>query len=274
VTNTPRDQPCPDASSMAAFISGLLDDRTRREIERHVSDCHECVGVIAQSVKFLEEPVARERSGQRNPRRAWPRMFVAAAVATFCVTITVLQFRNDSLREVRDAAASSPYRPVEGWLSGFPHATFVLPRSDAPATPDLELRAEAERVAHSVRATAEGLHARGVAILLIGDARKAAIVLRNAAQKAPQDASIWNDLAVSEIATAAAKHDRAASERAVVAADRAIQVSPTFAAAHFNRAVAVESLSGPEAARPSYERAYRLAPASGWRNEVEARLSR
>jgi tetratricopeptide (TPR) repeat protein len=261
---------CPDPSILAAFVEGTLDAQTRREVERHVADCFECPVVIAETAQFLQAE-SEELDGEADPplRSQWWRIATAAAFAGLCVLgIWQLAARRDPLGRLKQIAAQSPTRLVEGQLSGFEYAPFSIPRSDRPADIDLALRAEAGHLSEG-----KSLHTSGVALLVVGNAVAAIPLLETAARTTPDDPTMWIDLAAAYIA-AGSRGDRANLISALDAADRSIKIAPTSAAAHFNRAVALERLLRPKEAIHEYERALALESRPEWRTEIASRISR
>jgi tetratricopeptide (TPR) repeat protein len=264
---------CPEPAVLAAFVEGTLDRQSRRDVEQHVADCPECPGVIAETVRFLKTD-GEEAEGESDPparAHSW-RFAVAAAFAMLCVTGLVWQdtWKRDPLRRVKEIAAEAEVRTVEGRLDGFEHVRFSAPRSLRRVVPGLALSAEAERLTGS---DAQMLHARGVALLLTGDVRSALPLLEAATRRKPEDAALQSDLAAGYL-VAGSGGDRARLRRALAAADVAIALSPSFASAHFNRAVALERLGRREEALAAYGRAARLESSSAWREETVARMSR
>jgi tetratricopeptide (TPR) repeat protein len=248
---------------LGAFADGTLDAATHAEVERHVAGCFECAFVSGSTVCFLEE----EQEKKRWWRKRWSFFAAAAMLALMITTFLWQSLRTDrGLSGIRRAATSSLVRPVEGRLTGFPHAPFILARSQtAPPDTSLGIRAAAEKVARRPGSSAETLHARGVAFLLLGRTPDAVNMLTAATQRAPGNASYWNDLAVARIASAA-------FAEAVDAADHALAISSSLAAAHFNRAVALAHLRHREAAIDAYLRAVEADPRSPWAAEVRVRL--
>jgi len=41
-----QDSPCPDAGLLAAYIDGSLDDTDRTELETHLCNCRDCLGLV------------------------------------------------------------------------------------------------------------------------------------------------------------------------------------------------------------------------------------
>lgn len=264
---------CPDPSILAAFIEGTLDAKTRREVERHVAECPECPGVIAETARFLSSDL-EEAEGDPDPPplRQW-RWFAAAALAAFCtVALWQATVRRDPLWKVKQLMADCAARPVEGQLADFEYAPYTGLRSDQQPAPDLALRAETERLNESTERDARTLHARGVALLLTGEVRAALPLLEKACRLAPGSATFWNDLATAYIA-AGTTSDRAHYQSALSAADRAIALAPSMPAAHFNGAVALERLKRRDDAITAYRRTLELEQRPQWRDEIANNLA-
>jgi tetratricopeptide (TPR) repeat protein len=256
---------CPDPSILAAFIEGTLDALTRREVEHHIADCPECPAVIAETARFLKTDV-EEADGESDPppRRHWRWLAAAAAFAALCMASAwQMEVRRDPLWKVKQIAAECKTRPVEGRLVGFEYVPFPLPRSDRKPTVDLALRAEAERLNEGGSSS----HARGVALLLVGDVNAALPFLEMATRLSPDDANLWSDLAAAYVATGSE------FSRALAAADQAINLAPSLAAAHFNRAVALTHLGRRDEAVHAYRRALDLDERSEWRKEIATRVA-
>jgi tetratricopeptide (TPR) repeat protein len=241
---------CPSPSVLGAFAEGTLDEIERVDVVRHVADCEECAVVVGASVRDL-----RDEGGRRN---WWWLLSVAAGVMMVAVLLAVLASR-DSIGTLRSASAAAPYRSTDGRLAGFPHRPFDSRRAGKPPNVDLEIRVLAERLS----TTATNPHVKGIALLLLGKAGDAERVLRLAAAAEPRNAACWNDLAVAELASGG---------RSLAACDAAIAISPNLAAAHFNRAIALERLGRPAEAARSYRRALSLETSRGWRKEIEERI--
>jgi tetratricopeptide (TPR) repeat protein len=107
--------------------------------------------------------------------------------------------------------------------------------------------------------------------LLSGDPREAARALNAAARSAPNQVATWNDLAVAELACASVG-DRTASVRALRAADRAIELSPSSSAALYNRGIALEHLGRDAEAVSAYRQALAHEHSDAWRWEMRDRL--
>jgi len=260
---------CPDAAILASFVEGRLDTVARERVARHVADCTQCVSIVAGTTLFLREERRRSRLSAFSRWRG-----IAAGIAVIISAVILWQTlgREHSLRRLRNLAAMSPARVVEGRLDGFGHAPFSERRSEERSRATLALRAEAERLTASEKPDAETLHARGVALLLTGDQDGAVRALTAATRLDSGDAAVWNDLSAAWIA-AASRGAHGGFHKALSAANRAVALAPELASPQFNRGVALEHLGR----RDDAARAYRAAAAAedepGWREEALQRLN-
>jgi tetratricopeptide (TPR) repeat protein len=260
---------CPDATVLAAFAESRLAPGRRAEVERHLANCPECPAVVGEVTRFLAAEVPGD-AGTTPPHHRW--WYIAAAVAAICVSLALWHSASDPLRQLRKIAAASPERTYEGRLHGFAHARFRSPRGGAPRPVPMAVKAEAERLAQR-DATADVLHARGIAALLGNKPDEAARLLNAAARSAPDDATIWNDLAAVELVRASLGH-RAATTSALHAAGRAAQLSPSSPDAHYNRALALEQLGRHSEAATELRQTLAHETSDAWRAEVRERLQR
>jgi len=263
---------CPDPSTLAMFAEGALPRAARAEVLRHLADCPECPLVVGEMVRFLrsESPGTPSTRG----RGAWWASWLAAAITALCVSVLVWQILSggDPLQRVKNLAAKSASRPVEGQLAGFAYAPFSRFRSGPGVDLNVRYRAEAEGLIESRKTDARSLHAAGIAFLLAGDSTTAAEILSAAARAAPENASIWNDLSVVYIEQATVG-DKRRFQSALTAADHARTLEPAMAAAYFNRAVALEHLGQRDAALRDYRTCSSLEPRSSWGEEARRRTA-
>lgn len=253
---------CPEPEILAQFAEGTVDSATRTEVARHISTCAECPIAVGEAVRFLRDRKAR------SARRRWS-LALAATLAVMIPAVLWRLFASDPFVQVRERVASADQRLIEGRLEGFPWAPFQIQRSEQRYTIDLELEAAARRVLRNPSRDPAALHQRGVALLILGQNDEAVAVLRDAVAVLPQNAGYWNDLAVAWI-----EHGDATAGEALGASDRAIELSPGFAEAHFNRAVALERLRRFDEALSAYRRAEAATSAALWREEIRARIQR
>lgn len=259
---------CPAPEVLGAFIEGTADPVTRRAVQRHIADCLECVFVVGETSRYLsvedeEEPAEAEEDAPKK-RRWWPAL-AAAAVAVVCLLAAwYAASRRDPLERLRHVAATLPTRGIEGRLDGFAHGRYNDIRA-AAAPADPTLRIEAERVVRLHRDDARGLHARGVAALLLGRTDESVIMLRKAAELDPDNPTYWSDLAAAELAA-----EEGPSPAALAAAQRATSLDPTSVSALFNEAVALQRLRSARASE-AWARYLAVERHSGWSTEATER---
>jgi tetratricopeptide (TPR) repeat protein len=273
---------CPEPAVLAAFVEGKLDASNRAVVARHLGDCSECVSVAGEASRFLTEEVEEPADGESDlPYRGVRRITaaIAAILSLACLGVTLWWFvtsRRDPLLHLRGIASRAPARTIEPRLAGFSYARFLSPRSSAGVEkdPDDPLTAEAARVAALPGSDARLWHARGVAVMLLRDDTTAVRCLETATRLVPGQAEYWNDLAAAEIMRDGGRGDVGALRAAIVAADRALALAPTFASPSFNRGLASERLGLRQQAIDGYTRALSADPYSGWSAETRARLRR
>jgi hypothetical protein len=262
---------CPTDVVLSAFADGTLDLNERQDVLVHIARCSECGDVIAAAVEFLRQPDLSSTETSFRPKW-W--LQTAASIAAVCVAVLAWRMLvpPDPLGPLRRAAATSPTRPVEGWLGGFDHRPFAQPRSGQTKTMPMEVLAVADELQRTTADSPQSLHARGIAALFTGDPGLAESLLERAAAASPDNALYWSDLAAAEIALGTASQSLGPFEQAVNAADRALCISPVLGTAHFNRAAALEHLGYHDAAARSYRAALPTSPPPPWRLEILTRL--
>lgn len=121
--------------------------------------------------------------------------------------------------------------------------------------------------------SAANLHSWGVAQLLLGEYDGAARTLESAVAASPNESRLQNDLASGYLAAAKALDRPGDYPRALAAAERALIRDRRFAEAHFNRALALESLGLVAEAVQAWEEYLRVDESSPWAGEARQRLS-
>jgi len=262
--------PCPPPEVLGAYIEGNVDTSARKDIQSHLASCPECLFVIKETVDHLaeDEETAENEEDARRPSRQWS-IAAAAALAAVSVLIWYVEATRDPLTRLRHLAAAAPSRPTEGYVDSLPYRAYSVSRSDS-GTDDVALRLEARRLAQIAGTDARSAHARAVALLMLNQASEAASLLERAARLDPGRPNYWSDLAAAHLAVAQAAGDRETLE-AIRAADQALALNARFAAAHFNRALALERLGRDGDAIAAYDRFLVLDPSSPWSAEARAR---
>jgi Flp pilus assembly protein TadD len=116
--------------------------------------------------------------------------------------------------------------------------------------------------------SADGLRARGIAALVIGDVNRGVAALEEAAGKRPSDARIQSDLSAAYLAGAGGNSQSEDLSKALAAANRAVNANRTLPEALFNRAFALERLSMTQDAREAWQAYLTIDDRTGWADEA------
>ena len=279
----------PDAERLAEYAEGTLEVAARAEVERHLADCAACRAVVMETVAFLEMHPAEQASAASvipfRSRRSLTGVAAALAVAAGLV-LAVFVARPEwlsgarggrpELQELIAAVANEPTRPVEGRLSG--GFTYAPPPSTTRGPGDRAISAEVRIAAQKVEsvrsesAAPVGDAASGVAHLVIGKVDEAIDDLLEATAAAPADAAYQNDLAAAYLARGGRDGRPDDFAKALAAANRAIELSPTLLEPRFNRALAISAMGGE--ARPEWRWYAERDPDSPWGREAQQRTAR
>jgi tetratricopeptide (TPR) repeat protein len=286
----------PEAERLAEYADGVLDAGARGAVEQHLADCADCRAVVMETMAFLESNLAIPASATPPivvPFRArrWVRGVAIglAAAATLVLAIRVAQPqwvdglfgpRGDrpELQELIAAVANEPTRPVEGRLSGgFNYAPppMVVRGGVNPGLENLGLVAAvaARRSAVDANPSGENLHALGVAQVLAGKPDEALATFADAARLLPRNAPLQSDVSTAYLATANARPDREAAEKALAAADLALTIEPGLVAALFNRALAAERIASPTVAADAWKAFISAESDRNWKDEAQKHLA-
>ena len=277
-------QHCPDAEILAAFIDQRGTEQERRMVTEHLSVCDDCLAVVGEATRFADssEPETRGVEGGASIRRfPTPLLLAAAAMLIVVIGAAIVVMRRDaapaSYNRFVAATNEMTHRPYEGRLSGdfeWRPSEPVLRSGETAERSDprwLRLQSAAGEVLADER-TAEEQRAR--AELVAGDPERAVYALRSRADADRGNADLWSDLAVAELTLAHRSGDRGAALRAAAAAEQAIQIDGSNAAAWFNGALAAEQLGLIPQAREAFTRYLDLDPNSPWTEEARERLER
>jgi tetratricopeptide (TPR) repeat protein len=267
---------CPDAETIAALAEGRLEASRLDAVLEHVERCESCMDALdtANAALHIEPTAQRERRGS-----TW--WLAAAAVLAIAIGIAVVRERIAPREpDIAGLVALAPHsvRLVEPRLSGgFAWAPYRGPMRASGVSDAERLRlggAAADAIDRADRdASPAAQHVAGVAILLADDPEKAFARLQAAAQRAPTDARIANDLAAA-CYSAALSLDRASLyPEALAAADRALRLDPRFGEALFNRALILERLGLSQEASRAWQRYLEVDPASRWSEEARRRAA-
>jgi hypothetical protein len=211
-------------------------------------------------------------SHSRQIRQNAIAIVIIAAVAT----ATWLEWQRrqvDPLTELAQKMRAVDRRPFRARLAApFPHVPYAAVRERKSVDPTL-LSLQAAAAKHFD--AADGRTA-ALSRLLAGDYSRAVALLQNAARTAPS-ADTLSDLSAALLVQSGSSGNLLPAIDALAAADDALRLAPTHAAAAFNRALALEQLGLDREAIDAWQKCAALEPESEWRAEVSeatARLSR
>jgi CHAT domain-containing protein len=152
-------------------------------------------------------------------------------------------------------------------VTAWPHAPFQISRGKsesssqaAVATLDFSQELRQSRTASNLRRYA-------LAKLATGSAAEASALLAEASKLQPDDATILSDLAAAQLASG---HTEDAAETTATV----LQRDPEHAAAAFNWALALETLSNRPAAVTAWQKYLAIDTAGGWADEAREHLTR
>lgn len=275
---------CPSDLDLAQFVEGTITPVARTRMLTHLDECDDCREVAATVLAASPEVAALEdEAPSRGPRAWWLRRPAVWASGVAMAAMVVFALRTGppppeaanavSATAWADvAAAVGPARAVEARLSGLPtHVPLASPTRAAASETDFTLQALAGRLdAADVRGAAR--HVAGVARLVAGRAPEAITLLEAALADAPPASAARADV-LADLSAAHAEFAEMSSldhwAKALGAADDALALDPTHAAARFNRALALERLARTDAARRAWQViADDGTVAPGWRDEA------
>lgn len=168
--------------------------------------------------------------------------------------------------------------PFDGALTdgfGYGFSDRHAPRRDVEPARLSALAAAAQLEQQVLRApTPANTHAWGVAQLLLRKYEQGISSLARAAEEAPFDARMHNDLAVAYLARARAEERAEDWLQAMASVERATHLDPSSSEALFNRALITEAMGLPHEAIRSWVAYLAHDSRSEWRPEVERRLAK
>ena len=278
----------PSEETLAAYIDGRLDEKTRRRVVAHLAECDECYAIVVATAEFhAEEGIARVARSSRG-HWLWIGAAAAALIALAVVILTpVRQWIHPTGTRLL-ARSAGPHRHIEPRLAGFPYQSLQATRGPSDLTKDPDnwrLTAAAASVQKDAarRRTPETLHALGVYYLLYGHFDDAVSTLEEALTTATGDPTLPGAVAKStdvRLLTdlAAACEARAQNGRdrllAYEVMNRAWKLEPQSPEVLWNRALAIEGLSLKEDAAAAWQAYLRVDASSRWADEAREHLRR
>lgn len=262
---------CLDEELLAAFADGKLKRSEMPAVLAHLRECPKCMSALEVANEVVGTKEAR-------PFRWWWAAAAAAVIAAVLLALPLLRREEPLLaRLVRYAPADA--RPVETRLTALSWAPYRGPLRAGEASEDarrLQLAGAAGDAVARANSdpSAEAQWTAGVALLLVGETENALNRLRLAAERAPNDAAMWSDLAAALDAAAVSLERKSLHAEALAAADRALAVNASHPAALFNRALILEHLGLGAEAREAWDRYLAVDPSSPWAKEAREHLRR
>jgi tetratricopeptide (TPR) repeat protein len=239
---------------------------------RHAAGCDGCGALLEEAVRLSEplsaseqarvdglpssrpEAVGRLVPGLSRQRPVFLPYLAAAAVLLAVAGVWVLpRWRQRSL-DTQIAEAFAESRPIEFRLDGVPHGTYRAVRSEG--APPVTLDAAGAAGPSSWRAA-----------VLANDLDAA---LARVSSAGPDTAALWNDRAAIHAAQGDRLRSGAEYQAALDLLDRALSLDRNYAAALFNRALALHRLRRREEMRAAIDRFLEVEKDPGWRSEAEA----
>ncbi len=199
----------------------------------------------------------------------WPKTVAAAALVMLAACRG-----NDSPAARMRAMAPRAGRTIEARLTQFGWSAMRVQRGTQAAAPLDPARLELAAAAGAVIEKTPGGRDAGVGYLIIDRDADAVEALQEAAQRSPDDAKVWSDLAAARHTLAVRGNKPHQLPLALAAADRALRLQPALPDALFNRALIIERLGITEAARRAWQRYLQADGTSPWANEALEHLGR
>lgn len=295
---------CPNEAEVLGYFESRLSMRKRAHLERHFAgcdDCRELLAVLGSRSDETQAPLALEavleqtnrvlsliRSDELTSRRPEhkPRWFpvfdvsnpsLAAAaliICTIAITATVLLSGGQKPAEAAMQAialAVKDGRHTEARVSGgLVHSRYSDTRGAEDADNDLQFGraiSKMEFVEHG-RASVDDQLVLARIYLARGtpqDAGHALSILEKVATPGGEKAEVLND-------TGVAKFEMRKYEDAINDFTRALEKSPNYNEAIFNRALAYERAHQNDQAKQDWERYIQQSSDDGWKAEARERL--
>jgi len=272
---------CIDAETLALFAEGKLSRAEMPPVLEHVTTCESCMRIVKIAAAHAASLQGDSDQSEETPRRGWnPWLAVAAALILALLTVPALRRSRITPAEQLIELTPRSARIVEPRVAGgFPWVPWRgTERSGDTAADAARLRLGGLAGEWMQRADAEktpdAQHAAGVALLLAERPLDALPRLQDAAQRSPDDAQAWSDLAAAQYAAAAQTARASLYPEALAAADQALRIDGEFAEALFNRALILERMGVTQAAREAWERYLKADPSSAWSSEAREHLQR
>ena len=275
-----RAEACPDLETIAAFLDARLDERERELVAAHLAACDKCYFLLAEASQ-VQTTGATASAPQK---RFWTRRMVigsaaAGLAAAAALVIAVRVIPSSSQRDPalgRLVAAVGSERLMEPRVTGgFAYGPIRAVRSSnsiVSLSPDVRIEAARIEKDTASQRSADALHTRGVAALVVGEIDQAVTALETALAQRPSDAEVLNDLAAAYLVRATRNNDQSDVSKALALLNRAIEANRVLPEARFNRAYALDRLAMTSEARDGWQDYLTIDNRSAWADEARLRL--
>jgi CHAT domain-containing protein len=267
---------CPEPEVLASFVDGGATTEEIRTVMDHIETCSDCLEFVCEAAHVKRELVVK--TAPRRSHTVLARAGIAAAIVLATSSILFVAYQHSTARnpwsKLVSAAGETPYRPVDGRLTGFPYrAVAIANRGDETIDGTLaRVRQKAGEVLDTLSSRKmDDPHLAGVASLLAGKSWRAEALLTVAAERTSGDPRVWNDLAVARLAASRDRDQPQTLPLALAAADRAIRIDPTLPEPLFNRALILQEIGLDSAAMRAFAQYVRHDEGSDWTTEATRR---
>lgn len=295
---------CPHEAAVLAYSENRLSPRNRAQIERHFSNCHDCLEVLAflgretheTPAPLTEEDVSEQTNKvlyyMRNEggagkqvqlvprlsgfRISYPKLAtVGLVISAIVIAVIVVTPDGPSPSEIAMDAMKLAVRDKRYSLArvsgGFDHSPYAgtLRGDDEGSEGLLFDRAEIKaKAAAQVTSDSEAGLISARSHLIRGasnEANQALLILEQLAKGGVETPEALNDLGVAQF-------QRLNYDEAIDYFTRALEKSPGYGEALFNRALAYQRLDRNDEARQDWQQFISQSPNDGWKDEAMAQL--
>jgi tetratricopeptide (TPR) repeat protein len=198
-------------------------------------------------------------------------------VMAFSFSLLPWQRSEEPALQALVAAVGTERTFVPRLTGGFAHGPVRGPvrsgnAGSATLSPDVRIAAAQIEKETGTQPSPQGLQARGIAALVVGDLDRAVVALEDSATGGTSDARILNDLASAYLVRGEQTKNTDDLSKALATLNRALELDRTLPEVLFNRAYALERLALVSEAREAWQAYLTIDNRSGWADEARARL--
>lgn len=270
---------CPDPEVLGAFAEGTATEEETSRVREHLATCNDCLEEVGELARLArEEPTPNVVPIRPTPARWGGWQAVAAALVvvvggwgTWRAVIW------DPANVLRTATVKANDRVIEPRLYKFPFVDYSAKRDGDGAPRPIEVQAATSQVLlDAIEKPSDKMkHAAAVARLLDwqdpGNVEEGLAQLEQLANKHPDEAANWNDLAAAQIMVADRSHRQDDYTKALDATDRALKLKPDLREALFNRALILDRMERTAAAKDAWQRYLATEKNQAWIEHVRER---